>query len=362
MSESPSPKYVYAGLTRWGGGGSKTAKPDTLGGVFRMQIGEYEWEHKVTGFPEIIHVHCVTAHPTDPSVIFAGTHDGPFRSTDRGEHWERMDFAPRDLQVWSICVHPTDPNIVFAGTSPVGIYKSEDGGEHWQPVPGTQLGDRLDVGKFVNRVMRITVDPSLPDEIYAAMEVNGAMRSLDRGRSWEDCTDTLIALGEKPEYHSKVLTDDLREGMLDAHAICATSARPHAPIIAIRMGLFAGDDCGEHWRDLGVGRFSPLTYARDIRVAPQDPKVLYACLSDSSHGVTGSLCKSEDAGETWRRIDHSVTPETPAMAVALDPDDADRVFFTTRSGQVFGTGDGGTTWREDRLPQGCTGTYALLCA
>lgn len=357
-----APKYVYAGLTRWGGGGSKEAKPGTLGGVLRMQVGEWEWRHMVRGFPEVIHVHCVTVHPNDPSVLLAGTHDGPFRSTDRGESWHRLDFEPRDLQVWSICYHPENPEIVLAGTSPVGIYRSDDGGEHWQPAAGSQAPDNLDVGRFVNRVMRIAVDPTHPDDIYAAMEVNGALRSRDRGQSWEDCTATLLQLGERPELHSKVLTDDHREGMLDAHAICTSAALPRTPVIALRMGLFAGDEGGEAWRDMGVGRFSPLTYARDVRVAPQNPDVLYACLSDSSHGVTGSLCRSEDAGKSWARIDHSVTPETPAMAVALDTDDPDLVFFTTRSGQVFGTTDGGKTWREDLLPQGCTGVYALACA
>ena len=80
------PKFVYAGVTRWGGGGSKAAKPDTLGGVFRMKLGDYRWEHMMTGFPEVVHVHCITVHPKDKNVIFVGTQDGPYRSSDRGEH------------------------------------------------------------------------------------------------------------------------------------------------------------------------------------------------------------------------------------------------------------------------------------
>jgi|GEM_PF-60200 len=361
MTISQTQKYVYAGLTRWGGGGSKTAKPNTLGGVFRMTVGEFEWQHMMEGFPEVVHVHCLTAHPEDPSVILAGTHDGPYRSTDHGETWHRLDFEPRDVLVWSICFHPQDPQVVFAGTSPVEIYRSDDGGEHWKPVTGSKVADRLAVEPFVNRVMRFAIDPTFPDEIYAAMEVNGALRSLDRGNTWEDCTDTLLQLGERPALRSKVLTQDHREGMLDAHAICASPARPHSPIIALRMGLFAGNQQGKIWEDLGVGRFSPLTYARDIRVSPQSPETLYACLSDSSHGVTGSLCRSGDAGATWQRFDHSVTAASPAMAVALHADDPNLVFFTTRSGQVFGTEDGGKNWREDLLPKGCDGVYALLC-
>ena len=96
-------------MTRWGGGGSRAPKPDTLGGVFRMKLGEYRWEHLMNGFPEVVHVHCITVHPKDKRIIFAGTQDGPYRSTDGGDHWERMRFSPRDLQVWSIAFHPHDP-------------------------------------------------------------------------------------------------------------------------------------------------------------------------------------------------------------------------------------------------------------
>jgi hypothetical protein len=34
----------------------------------------------------------------------------------------------------------------------------------------------------------------------------------------------------------------------------------------------------------------------------------------------------------------------------------------SRCGQVFGTPDGGRTWRESRLPEGVEDVYALACA
>ena len=50
------------------------------------------------------------------------------------------------------------------------------------------------------------------------------------------------------------------------------------------------------------------------------------------------------------------------MAVALHPTDADRVYCVSRTGQVFGTEDGGRSWREHRLPDGVEDVYALACA
>ena len=35
-------------------------------------------------------------------------------------------------------------------------------------------------------------DPNSPDDVYATLEANGAMRSRDAGESWEDCTADLI--------------------------------------------------------------------------------------------------------------------------------------------------------------------------
>ena len=47
--------------------------------------------------------------------------------------------------------------------------------------------------------------------------------------------------------------------------------------------------------------------------------------------------------------------------VALHPRDADSVYCVSRTGQVFGTQDGGRSWTEDRLPEGVSDVYALAC-
>ncbi|HLF77227.1 MAG TPA: hypothetical protein VJB57_07000, partial [Dehalococcoidia bacterium] len=131
--------------------------------------------------------------------------------------------------------------------------------------------------------------------------------------------------------------------------------------LAVRMGLFRSDDRGASWEDMEVGRFSPLTYSRDVRVSPQDPSVLYACFSPAARSHDGSLYRSPDLGQTWSRFDHDVKAETTMMAVALHSRDAGQVYCASRSGQVFGTRDGGKTWREDRLPDGVRDVYAIAC-
>jgi photosystem II stability/assembly factor-like uncharacterized protein len=214
---------------------------------------------------------------------------------------------------------------------------------------------------FACRVMRLAVDPAHPDEIYAALEVGGVMRSPDAGETWEDCSGPLLELAERPHLRSRIQSDSDAEGMLDAHAVCVSAARPGTAFLAVRMGLFRSADRGATWQDMEVGRFSPLTYARDVRVSPHDPRTLYACLSPASRSEDGSLYRSRDLGETWTRFDHGVKAERTMMAVAPHPRDPDQVHCVSRCGQVFGTRDGGRTWREHRLPAGVQDTYAIAC-
>ncbi len=211
-------------------------------------------------------------------MVFAGTHDGPYRSIDRGDTWEKCGFPDRNMQVWSILVHPSKPQTVFVGTSPLGVYRSDDGGDNFRLLSKPDMPARCEMG-FAPRVMRLAIDPQNPDAIYAPMEVNGVMRSSDGGETWQDCSANLVKLAERPGLKSALVSGKESEGMLDVHALCVTPAAPGTLYIALRMGLFRSDDRGETWADMEIKRFSPFSYGRDVRVSPQDPRVLYACLS-----------------------------------------------------------------------------------
>jgi photosystem II stability/assembly factor-like uncharacterized protein len=351
MTNQANPSHVYVGVAR--------SSPTMLGGVFRRTVGDDRWERLGTGLREPAQVQAITVHPTDSNVVYLATHDGPYRSTDRGASWTRLDF-PEGFQVWSIGVHPRDPRILYVGTSPVGVFRSDDGGTSWRRQTVNQP-ERVRMKSFTCRVMRFAIDPSHPQEVYAALEVGGAMRTLDGGEHWEDCSADLLKLAEQPQLKSRIDSDTDLEGMLDGHALAVSAAQPGAVVLAVRMGLFRSADRGASWEDMQVGRFSPLTYGRDVRVSPHDPRVLFACLSPAARSQDGSLYRSRDLGQTWQRFDHGLTPRSTMMAVALHPRDPDQVHCATRHGQVFGTEDGGRTWREHPLPEGVKDVYAIAC-
>jgi photosystem II stability/assembly factor-like uncharacterized protein len=346
--------HIYAGVAATVG----MAHAGTLGGVFRLEAGGDRWQHLTTGLPEGAEVHAVSVHPGDTSTVYLGSTRGLFRSANRGERWERLPLP--DADIWSVLVHPKNPQRIYAGASPIEVYRSDDGGEHWKALADPGLPNRVHMA-FACRVMRLDADPNSPDDIYATMEANGAMRSRNAGESWEDCTADLIRFCEQPKYRSRIGSQTEIEGMLDGHALACSAAAPGTVFLANRMGLFRSADKGEHWEDMEIGRFSPLTYGRDIRTSPHDPKVLYACLSPAARSSDGSIYRSDDVGKTWTRFDHDVKADATMMGVALHPGDPNQVYGISRVGQVFGTQDGGKSWQERRLPEGVRDCYAIAC-
>src|SRR6266496_2784838 len=141
--------HIYAGAVRSTEGGR--------GGVFRQAVGSQGWDALTDGLPDGAGLHAITVHPENTDVVFIGTTKGAYRSTNRGDRWEPLALPDQ--------VHMT----------------------------------------FPCRVMRLDVDPARPDDVYACIEANGAMKSRDRGESWEDCTSDLLRFAEQEKYQSRIV-------------------------------------------------------------------------------------------------------------------------------------------------------------
>ena len=344
-----SKSNVYAGVAGYVG---RADQKGTVG-VFTRPAETGRWEHVLADHE----AYTVNVHPTDPNVVFAGTADGVYRSTDRGKTFRRTNF-PDKVQIWSFLVDANDRKLIYAGGSPISLYRSEDTGETWHKLPDPGMPDRA-VMPFACRVMRLAQHPSHPGTIFAALEVNVVMRTTDGGESWSDCSSGLIELAQKPHLKSKIVSDTYNEGMLDGHAIAISPADPDKVIVAVRMGLFETADGGKTWQDMELGRFSPTTYGRDIKVSPQDGNTMYAALSVAAASKDGGVYRSQDAGKTWNRFD-KVQVHGTIMSVALHQKDPDQVFLGARyDGEIHGTEDGGDTWVAMPLPSGVKDIYSL---
>ncbi len=144
-----TPSYVFAGV-----GGYYASKQGGLAGVFRCATDGTDWKHALSE----IEAFTVFVHPRDPNLILAGTADGVYRSTDRGQNFRRADFPDRGVQVWSFQQDDADPKWMLAGGSPVSIYRSEDGGARWKRMPDPHLPVHANM-PFPCRVMRFARHP-----------------------------------------------------------------------------------------------------------------------------------------------------------------------------------------------------------
>jgi photosystem II stability/assembly factor-like uncharacterized protein len=338
--------FVYVGLA------GETGQGRVVGsGLYRMAVGDDRWELSTRGLPEAPTIRAIAPHPEHPGTVYVGTQHGPYRSTDHGEHWERLDVPDHGSAVWSLVFDPRDSSVLYAGYENCEIFRSEDGGEHWRQLPVTVRFPEVTVGPGANpakRVLRLAANPADPGELYAAIEVGGILRSQDGGQHWENMS------------HGQYLNDDT----VDMHGVLVGRWRPGMVLAIGRAGLFRSTDRGEHWASARLEPLNPKgqTYCRDIREVPGDPKTIWVAAGANFQSDVGVLFRSADGGMTWARVDMGVEPRTTMFAIAFDQRQPRRMYCATSGGEVFSSEDGGHRWAARNLPEGATQVYAMACA
>ena len=86
------------------------------------------------------------------------------------------------LKVWRIAIDPIEPSIMFAGTAPAQVFRSRDGGLHWESLDVPFSDDCFNVN--VSRVLGLEVDATDHGIVWAGVEVGGMCVSRDGGDTW----------------------------------------------------------------------------------------------------------------------------------------------------------------------------------
>jgi photosystem II stability/assembly factor-like uncharacterized protein len=100
-------------------------------GIFGSDDDGQSFTRKSHGMFVECDVRAIAAHPHEPSVVFAGTNEGLYRSADCGETWTRIDSPMNSMVIWSLLVDPRRPQTMFAGTRPPHVFRSLDSGRTW---------------------------------------------------------------------------------------------------------------------------------------------------------------------------------------------------------------------------------------
>ena len=163
--------------------------------------------------------------PADPNRLYASQSSGWFgqviqRSDDGGKTWEPVgnkfayDGVPGTHQWYDGTPHPwefkrvwhlepslTDPDTVYAGVEDAALFRSTDGGQTWQELPGLRghgSGPLWQPGAGGMCLHTILLDPSNPERIFIAISAAGAFRTDDGGKTWRP-----INRGLRSEQHPR---------------------------------------------------------------------------------------------------------------------------------------------------------------
>lgn len=154
----------------------------TTGGVYRTLNATESWEKASTGMVAsdakmasmALGVNGIVVDPTNSDVVYAGTTDGLYKSTDQAEHWTKVGGSIQHAYISAIQLDPTNPSILYMATSD-RVQKSEDGGKTWQPkIQGLEAAS----------IRSLQMSPLDSRTLYVGTNGGGLYRSSDAGETW----------------------------------------------------------------------------------------------------------------------------------------------------------------------------------
>jgi photosystem II stability/assembly factor-like uncharacterized protein len=235
-------------------------------------------------------------------------------------------------RILDLAVDVADSNTVYAATAGGGLFKTTDGGKTLVSAwPDDAPMSTSSVVQTPTGTLYVATGEAGPGGGSLTYGGNGVWRSDDRGATW-----THLPGLEKVSRISRIVLDPSNEKRM---FVAATGDLFRG---TPDRGVYRTDDGGQTWKKVLSGD-NGTTGASDVAVNPKDPKIVFAGMWDhirkrdarNYQGVGSGVFRSTDGGDTWNRVATGVIGPHPALGrigVAVDPQQPNNVYVIAAGG------------------------------
>jgi photosystem II stability/assembly factor-like uncharacterized protein len=235
--------------------------------IYKSIDGGLHWTAYRTGTPGPVIYEDLVVDPSRPSIVYAATFFGVFKSTTGGRSFQETGLND---PVEDLAMDPTDPSHLVAASG--GVWESTDGAKTWHK---TSLPELF--------VASVAFDPTDPQVLYAGIGGNqfdpgGLYRSNDGGNTWR----SILWLNQ----------DDTTVRDIEIHPSDSRTVYLGVGVSPGQQGpglVLKSTDGGQSWTR---ARTDFPAWVNDLAIVPAQPSTLYAA-------TYGGAYRSTDAGVHW---------------------------------------------------------------
>jgi photosystem II stability/assembly factor-like uncharacterized protein len=325
------------------------------GGFFKSTDGGLTWRES----PELRNeaVHSLTQSEQNPNILLVGTITGIFRSEDSGETWTPLPTSrtPDLIDVESLAMDPRSTNVIYAGTWHLP-YKSTDGGQNWRVINKGIIDD--------SDIFALNIDPRNANHIIASA-CSGIYETIDAGESWHKIQGIpsqsrrtrailqhptipgLVFAGTTEGFWRSAKGGDNNSWMVTTSRqleINSIAVHPHNPntiyIGTNNYGVMVSTDGGKNFVPSNGG-FSGR-FVNSIMPDRENANRIYATTINTTTGG-GFFFVSSDSGASWQPSMRNMPPRLIGYTILQDERDGNVIYLGTNLGMYRST-DRGASW------------------
>ncbi len=321
-------------------------------------------------------IYHVVADPRAPGTLYAAVNSGfwgpiVYRSVNWGKSWKEVATPLTPVQkqrepifddqnptatpirpvtnLWHISPgHPSEPKTVFVGVDPHMLFRSDDRGDSWSPVPGINehsTKSKWGPGAGGACMHTVLIDPRDRRRMYVGMSAAGTFRTDDGGEHWRP-TNRNVEAPFNPDRYPTV-------GQCVHHVVLD----PSNPDVSYRQdhgGIYVNREAMDGaWDRIGKAKGGPKDdFGFCVTSPAAQPGTAYFVPLTGEARVTADghfqVMRWTEKGRRWQKMvppkqfpgDFGVQREG-ITSDALDPAG---IYVGTTTGQLFVSPNGGTRW------------------